>query len=50
MTISVIANIKAKSDQKETLEALLKSVIEPTQNEEGCLKYEHYISENDLSR
>ena len=30
MTISVIANIKAKSDQKETLEALLKSVIEPT--------------------
>ncbi|MBU0384160.1 antibiotic biosynthesis monooxygenase, partial [Acinetobacter baumannii] len=27
MTISVIANIKAKSDQKETLEALLKSVI-----------------------
>ena len=25
MTISVIANFKAKSDQKETLEALLKS-------------------------
>ena len=40
MTISVIANIKAKSDQKETLEALLKSVIEPTLKEEGCLKYE----------
>jgi quinol monooxygenase YgiN len=51
MTISVIANIKAKkSDQKETLEALLKSVIEPTLQEEGCLKYELYISENDSSR
>lgn len=50
MTISVIANFKAKSDQKETLEALLKSVIEPTLNEEGCLKYELYISENDSSR
>lgn len=48
MTISVIANFKAKSDQKEKLEALLKSVIEPTLNEEGCLKYELYISENDL--
>lgn len=50
MTISVIANFKAKSDQKETLEALLKSVIEPTLHEEGCLKYELYISENDSSR
>ena len=50
MTISVIANFKAKSDQKETLEALLKSVIEPTLQEEGCLKYELYISENDSSR
>ena len=40
MTISVIANFKAKSDQKETLEALLKSVIEPTLHEEGCLKIE----------
>lgn len=50
MTISIIANFKAKSDQKETLEALLKSVIEPTLNEEGCLKYELYISENDSSR
>lgn len=36
--------------QKETLEALLKSVIEPTLQEEGCLKYELYISENDSSR
>ncbi len=50
MTISVIANIKAKSDQKERLETLLKSVIEPTLQEEGCLKYELYISENDSSR
>ncbi|MFH3651755.1 antibiotic biosynthesis monooxygenase, partial [Acinetobacter baumannii] len=50
MTISVIANFKAKSDQKEKLEALLKSVIEPTLQEEGCLKYELYISENDSSR
>ena len=50
MTISVIANFKAKSGQKETLEALLKSVIEPTLHEEGCLKYELYISENDSSR
>ena len=37
MTISVIANFKAKSDQKERLEALLQSVIEPTLQEEGCL-------------
>lgn len=50
MTISVIANFKAKSDQKERLEALLQSVIEPTLQEEGCLKYELYISENDSSR
>ncbi|WP_439503058.1 putative quinol monooxygenase [Methylophaga sp.] len=49
MTISIIANFKAKSDQKETLEALLKSVIELTLQEEGCLKYELYISENDSS-
>ena len=48
MTISIIANIKAKSDQKETLEALLKSVIEPTLQEEGCLKYELYISEKEV--
>ncbi|MFP0822403.1 putative quinol monooxygenase, partial [Acinetobacter baumannii] len=27
-----------------------KSVIEPTLQEEGCLKYELYISENDSSR
>ncbi len=38
MTISVIANFKAKSDQKETLEALLKSVIEPTLQEEEMLE------------
>lgn len=50
MTISVIANFKAKSDQKERLEALLQSVIEPTLQEEGCLKYELYISENDSNR
>ncbi len=48
MTISIIANFKAKSDQKETLEALFKSVIELTLQEEGCLKYELYISENDM--
>ncbi|HAV16000.1 MAG TPA: antibiotic biosynthesis monooxygenase, partial [Acinetobacter nosocomialis] len=42
MTISIIANFKAKSDKKEMLEAILKSVIEPTLQEEGCLKYELY--------
>ena len=35
---------------KREVRSAFKSVIEPTLQEEGCLKYELYISENDSSR
>lgn len=45
--ITVIAKVTAKENQIDVVKAGLKSVVEPTQNEDGCLLYElHQDVEN----
>jgi quinol monooxygenase YgiN len=38
--LRVVARIKAKSDKIEEVRDLLRSLIDPTCKEEGCLSYE----------
>lgn len=38
--LTVIAKVTAKEDQIEAVKTALKSVVEPTRNEEGCLLYD----------
>ena len=40
MTIRVVARLIAKPDQIEAVKAVTLSVLEPTRQEPGCLRYE----------
>ena len=39
-TVRVVARVVAKSDKVEELRALLRSLLEPTRKERGCVMYE----------
>ena len=45
--LPVVAVIKAKPGKEKVLETLLKSIIEATRREAGCLKYELFRDKTD---
>jgi quinol monooxygenase YgiN len=47
--ITVIARLKAKPGAEERLEELLKSLIEPTRAEAGCINYDLHRDLEDSS-
>ena len=45
--LTIVANIKAKSDKVDLVKAELEKLIETTRAEEGCLQYDlHQDNEN----
>jgi quinol monooxygenase YgiN len=44
-TLRVVAHLRAKSDKIEETKAALKSLIQPTRSETGCIVYE--LMQND---
>jgi quinol monooxygenase YgiN len=49
MTVRVIAHIKARPDTIDATRELLKTLILPTRIEVGCITYELYQNEADLT-
>jgi quinol monooxygenase YgiN len=47
MTIRVVARIIALPDKVEALKAVLLELIEPTRQENGCIKYELLQNQSD---
>ncbi|MEM6323390.1 MAG: putative quinol monooxygenase [Pseudomonadota bacterium] len=44
MTLTVIATLRAKPGQEAAMYDTLRALVEPTQKETGCLKYEMHRS------
>ncbi len=49
MSVCKQINLVAKPAQTEALAALLQSMVEPSRNENGCLKYDLYQQSDDPS-
>lgn len=47
MTIRVLAKVRSLPDTLEETKALLISLIEPTRQEKGCLRYELWQNQED---
>lgn len=43
--VKVISKMKVKEDKVDTFVNLFKEMVEPTQQEEGCIQYEMYRDE-----
>lgn len=46
-TLHVIARIRAAQDSVEPVRRALEALIEPTRDEDGCLRYDLFSSEED---
>ncbi|PWT83365.1 MAG: antibiotic biosynthesis monooxygenase [Acidobacteria bacterium] len=46
-SLRIIAKVKARSDSVDELRKLLRALVEPTRNEEGCINYELLQSQSD---
>jgi quinol monooxygenase YgiN len=49
MSLRVVAILRAKPDQANEVREILKSLIEPTRQESGCITYELLQNNADLS-
>lgn len=48
--VTVVARLKAKAGQEESLQAALEALIEPTRAESGCVNYDLHRSREDKSQ
>ncbi len=47
MTLTIVANIHAKSDKRDLVKAELEKLVKPTRAEEGCLQYDLHKDNDD---
>ena len=48
--VDVVAHLNAKPGQEAALRKVLESFIEPTRRENGCLRYDLFIDQDDATK